>query len=123
VLTYALAPPKISAAVGILVGIFTMKPPIIFNLSETVGHRTLTRVLGILVGISAVNDFMQQACFRSSETHGRLDKPKFVGQSGQDVRAPGSKACLVGPAACPDGAQQFLQRDNCFSFYSHDNSE
>jgi len=59
-LTYALAPPKISAAVGILVGIFTMKPPIIFNLSETVGHRTLTRVLGILVGISSINDFLQQ---------------------------------------------------------------
>jgi hypothetical protein len=62
-LTYALAPPKISAAVGILVGIFTMKPPIIFNLSETAGHsglRTLARVLGILVGITSVNDFLQQ---------------------------------------------------------------
>ena len=62
-LTYAFAPPKISAAVGILVGIFTLKPPIIFNLSETAGHgalHKLARVLGILIGISSINDFLQQ---------------------------------------------------------------
>lgn len=59
-LTNAFAPPKIAAAAGILVGIFTMKPPIIFNLAAKAGgHAGLARVLGILVGASSVNDFLQ----------------------------------------------------------------
>jgi RHS repeat-associated protein len=58
-LTNAFAPPKIAAAAGILVGIFTMKPPIIFNLAEKAGHGGLARLLGILRGVSSVNDYLQ----------------------------------------------------------------